>query len=308
VTARAGSRPALVLLAVGGVWGASFLFIKVALEEISPIEVVAARLVFGALALLPVVAFRGTPLRRSPQLLARVSAVALLSNVAPFTLIAWAEVHIESGVASVLNSTMPLFTGLFAAAFLAEEQLSPGRLAGLITGFVGVVVLGGIDILAVRESALLGQLAVVAAAACYGAGGVFARTLLRTEDPLSLSALQVTLGAVFAIPIALAWAGTPDYSLSVKAWLSLAALGTLGTGLAFVGYLWLVDNTGSVRASLVTYIIPAVGLLLGWAVLDERIGLNTLLGAALIAVGVASVLRGQAPSSQRAQQAPAGAG
>ena len=291
-------------LAVGTIWGASFLFIKVALERAAPIEVAADRLVLGALVLLAAVALRGRPLRLNPQLLVRVSVMALLSNVVPFALIAWAEVHIDSGVASVLNSTMPLFTGLFAAAFLAEEDLSRGRLAGLIAGFAGVAVLGGGDILHARESALLGQLAVVAAAACYGAGGVYARTLLRTEDPLSLSALQVTLGAVFAIPIALAWAGAPDFSLGVKAWLSLAALGALGTGLAYVAYFWLVDNTGSVRASLVTYIIPPVGLLLGWAVLDERIGLNALLGAALIAVGVASVLRGQAPSSQRIQQTP----
>ncbi len=94
--------------------------------------------------------------------------------------------------------------------------------------------------------------------------------------------------------------GTPDYSLSVEAWLSLLALGVLGSGAAFVAYLWLVDNVGSVRSSLVTYIIPIVGLFLGWAVLDESIGVNTILGCALIIAGVAAVMRGQALSSQRA--------
>ncbi|HEU4758433.1 MAG TPA: DMT family transporter, partial [Dehalococcoidia bacterium] len=103
-----------------------------------------------------------------------------------------------------------------------------------------------------------------------------------------------------AIPLLLAVEGRPDYSLSLEAWLSLLALGLMGSGVAYVAYLWLVDHVGSVRTSLVTYIIPAVGLLLGWAVLDESIGLNTALGAALIVLGVASVMRGQAPARQRA--------
>ncbi len=93
--------------------------------------------------------------------------------------------------------------------------------------------------------------------------------------------------------------GVPDYSLSVEAWLSLLALGVLGTGIAIIVYLWLVDNVGSVRSSLVTYIIPIVGLFLGWAVLDESVGASTILGSALIIAGVAAVVRGQAPSSQR---------
>ncbi len=101
------------------------------------------------------------------------------------------------------------------------------------------------------------------------------------------------------LPIMLVVRGTPDYSLSVEAWLSLLALGVLGTGIAIIIYLWLVDNVGSVRSSLVTYIIPVVGLFLGWAVLDESIGINTVLGCALIIAGVAAVMRGQAPSSQR---------
>ncbi len=107
------------------------------------------------------------------------------------------------------------------------------------------------------------------------------------------------IGVLLVLPIMLGVRGTPDYSLSVEAWLSLLALGVLGSGAAFVAYLWLVDNVGSVRSSLVTYIIPIVGLFLGWAVLDESIGVNTILGCALIIAGVAAVMRGQALSSQR---------
>ena len=288
------------MLTLGGVWGASFLFIKVVVEETSPLDLVAGRLFFGALAIALVMALQRVRVRWRPSLLAKVSFMAVLSNVVPFALIAWAEVHIASGTASVLNSTMPLFTALFAAAFLAEEHFTVARLAGLVAGFLGVVVLAGGDVVNIADSSVLGKLAVVGAAACYGAGAVFARTLLRSDEPLPLSGLQLLAGTVLAIPLMLAVDGPPSYSLSVEAWLSLITLGVMGSGLAYVAYLWLVDQVGSVRTSLVTYIIPVVGLLLGWAVLDEQVGVDTGLGAALIILGVASVMRGQLPAPHRA--------
>jgi drug/metabolite transporter (DMT)-like permease len=230
---------------------------------------------------------------------------AIFSNVVPFALIAWAEQHIDSGVTSVLNSTMPLFTALFAAAILIEEEFTPGRILGLVAGVAGVAVLAGGDILDITDSGVVGQLAVVGAAACYGAMGVYARTLLRSHDPVTLTGVQLALGTVVALLVTLPVEGVPDYgALSLKAWGALLVLGLIGSGVSQWVYLWLVDHTGSVRASLVTYIIPIMGLLLGWLVLDEHIGPNVIVGFALIVAGVAAVLRGQAPSSQRAVIAP----
>ena len=289
----------LALLVLGAIWGASFLFIKVIVDETSALEVAEGRMFFGALAVGVVIAMRKMPLRRPSALWFKVAVWSLVGIVVPFILIAWAEEHIASGTASVLNSTMPLFTMLFAAIFLIEEQLTPVRVAGLAIGFVGIIVLTGGDVYDLRDSAVLGQLAVVGAAACYAAGAIYARSLLKEEDPVSLTGGQLVLGTVIVLPIMLVVRGTPDYSLSVEAWLSLLALGVFGTGIAIIIYLWLVDNVGSVRSSLVTYIIPVVGLFLGWAVLDESIGVNTVLGCALIIAGVAAVMRGQAPSSQR---------
>lgn len=297
------TKALLTLLALGSTWGASFLFIKVIVDDTSALEVAEGRMFFGALAVGAVMAVRGTSLRWRPSLWIRVAAWSLVGVVLPFVLIGWAEEHIESGTASVLNSSMPLFTALFAAAFLMEEQLTPGRLAGLALGFVGVVVLTGGDVYDIGDSSVLGQLAVVGAAACYGAAAVYARTLLKQEDPLGLTGGQLMLGVILLLPLLLAVRGTPDYGLSVEAWLSLLALGVLGTGIAIVAYLWLVDNVGSVRGSLVTYIVPVVGLFLGWTVLNESIGLNILVGSALIIAGVAAVMRGQAPSSQRLRAA-----
>lgn len=292
-------RAFFVLLAIGVTWGASFLFIKVLVEDTSPLEVAAGRLTLGAVAVLLFLRWRGSALPRGLKRWSQIACLALVSNVAPFILIGWAEEHIESGTASVLNSTMPLFTALFASAVLVEERMTAGRAFGLASGFLGVAVLMGGDAGDIASSSVAGQLAVVLAAACYSVGTVISRNLLRTEDPLGLSAGQLAVASLLMVPITLGGRGAPDFSLSVEAWLSLLGLGLLGTGAAYVAYLWLIDNIGSVRTSLVTYVIPVVGLLLGWAVLDESIGVNTLAGFVLIVAGVASVMRGQAPSSRR---------
>jgi drug/metabolite transporter (DMT)-like permease len=302
-------RATLLLIALGAVWGASFLFIKVLLEEISPAEIVMGRLLLGTAAVLPIVIYQRRSLRRSPAVMGKLAIMALGANILPFILIAWAEEHIDSGLTAVLNSTMPLFTALFAAAVLAEERFTSGRLIGLLAGFAGVVILVGGDLFELHESSVQGQLAVIGAAACYGATAVYARLLLRSEDPVSLSALQLVIGTFLALPLMFALEGQPAFaSLSAKGWLALLPLGVIATGIAYVLYIWLVDNIGAVRASLVTYVIPVVGLLLGWAVLDEALDISTLAGGVLIAGGIAAVLRGDAPAPQRSPAVAAEAG
>jgi len=289
------ARALPVLFGLGGVWGASFLFIKVIVDETGPLELVAGRLFFGALAVGLFVLYRRVPVPFQPRLIAGAAVLALVGNVLPFALIAWAEKHIDSGTASVLNSTVPIFTAVFAAALLEEEHFTAARLGGLVLAMSGILVLTGDDVLHITDASVLGQMAVIAAAACYGIAAVLARTLLKSQDPVGLSILQLCMGTLLVIPILFVISGTPDYSLSLEAALSLVALGVFGTGFAYIVFLWLIETIGSVRASLVTYIVPVMGLLLGWLVLDESIGLNTVLGALLIVAGVASVMRGQAP-------------
>lgn len=293
---RAPGAPA-VLLALGAVWGSSFVFIKVIVDETAALEVVAARLLIGAVCVTTFVVASRHPLRLTPAALALTVPMAAISNVIPFALIAWGEEHIDSGIAAVLNSTMPIFTALFAAAVFADERFSAMRAAGLALGFVGVVVLTGDDALHLTDTSVLGELAVISAAACYAIGNVVFRTLLRGTDPVSLSTLQLVAATALAvIVLLLVSGGSPDYSLSVEAWLSLLGLGIGGTGAGYIAYLWLIEVTGSVRASLVTYIIPVFGLFLGWLVLDESVGVNTILGALLIIAGVAVVMQGRAPA------------
>jgi drug/metabolite transporter (DMT)-like permease len=286
------SRYLAALVALGSLWGASFLFIKVVVDETAPIELATGRIFFGAVALAPVVWLRGLRLSGRPWVLRDLLVVAVFSTAIPFVLISWAELHIDTGIASVLNSTMPLWTAIFASVFLVDEHLTPLTVLGLLVGFGGVAVLSGGDLASLRQAGLLGHLAVVGAAACYGAGAVFARARLQAEDRVTLSAVQLAMAGLLLAPFSLAIEGAPALNLSAKAWLAWLTLGVVNTGLASVVYYWLIQRVGSVRSSLVTYIIPTVGLLLGATVLGEELGLNALLGAALIVVGVAIVASG----------------
>jgi drug/metabolite transporter (DMT)-like permease len=306
VTEQSPAARALpVLLLVGGIWGSSFLFIEVLTDETGPTEVVTGRLVLGMLAIGAYMLATRHRVPVTPRLLLQVSVLSVTSNIIPFALISWAQEHIQSGTAAVLNATMPVFTSVFAAALLEEERFTWPRAAGLALALCGVAVLTGDDALDITDSGVLGELAVVAGAMCYGIGAVYSRNLLASNDPLGLSLLQVTIASILSVPLMLAvTGGSPGFDLSVEAWASLLALGVLGTGLAYVLYLWLIEHVGSVRASLVTYIIPVVAVFLGWAVLDETVGLNTIAGGLLIVAGVASVLRGQVPARRTQPTTP----
>jgi drug/metabolite transporter (DMT)-like permease len=235
-------------------------------------------------------------------MIGKIALLALLDSVIPFTLIAWAETRMDSGVASVIVSTMPLFTIVIATIALPDEQLAPVRLLGIPLGFLGVVTLSGGNVLDVTSGDAVGQLAVVAAAACYGAASVYAKTLLRTQDALSLTAMKLAAGAVIAAAATGITQGVPAYgALSVEGVLALLALGVLSTALAFTLYFWVVRAAGSVYASLVTYIVPVFGLLLGWAVLGEEVGIHTAFGAVLITAGVGAVMYGSTAQAWLAQ-------
>jgi drug/metabolite transporter (DMT)-like permease len=297
--ATARALPGLIVL--GATWGSSFLFMKVILDETGPLEVVAGRLFFGLLSVAAFVFIRRARLKMSPTLFVQISFLAFVGNIAPFGLIAWGQQHIDSGVASVLNAMVPIFTAIFAAALLADERFTAGRVAGLVLALAGVGLLTGDEVVNITRSSVLGQFAIVGAAACYGMGSVIARDLLSKQDPLGLGLMQLMFGFVYVLPLLFLIDGSPDFSLSLKATLSLIGLGVGGTGLGYILYLWLIEHIGSVRASLVTYIVPVVALFLGWIVLNESIGANTIAGAALIIGGVAIVMRGRIPV-----RAPAG--
>lgn len=278
----------LRLCALATVWGASFLLIKLALEGLSPIQVVLGRLSAGAAVLLVIVALRRRPLPRGARLWGHLAVLGVVANIIPFFLFGFGEQRITSGLAGVLNGSTPLFTLGFALVGLPEERLSPARALGLGLGFCGVLLVVGPWDANPLTSSVPGQLACLGAAACYATAFVYTRRFVAGSGypPLALAAGQLGIATLML------WAAAPvvardavDLTSTVVG--SVVLLGAVGTGLAYLLYYRLIADAGATSASMVTYLIPLVAVALGVVVLDEPIGWNVFAGAAVVIVGVA---------------------
>lgn len=273
----------LLLVAI---WGASFLFIKVGLEALAPLQVVLGRVGLGAAVLVAVVVARRIRLPREPRLWAHLLVTATLLNTVPFILFAYAEQRIPSAVASICNATTPLFTLVVAIAALPDERPTARRSLGLVLGFVGVSVVFGAWNAAAGRPDPRGVAFALLASACYGLGGVYLRRYLSATpySGLALSAAQLILATVqLAVVTPLATAAPADLPLHVV--LAMLTLGALGTGLAYPLNYALVRRAGATLASTVTYCIPIVSIALGVAVLGEQLSWNAPLGAAIVIAG-----------------------
>ncbi|MDP1795115.1 MAG: DMT family transporter [Acidimicrobiales bacterium] len=281
------------LAALAVIWGASFLFIKVALEGLSPTQIVAGRLVTGALVLAVAVSFGVARYPRGWWEWRVVILMSLISNVVPFALFAWGEERVTSSLASVLNATTPLWTaGLAAAALLPGERLNIRRVTGLLAGMAGVVII--VEPWRSGGGEVLGELACVGAAACYGIGFVFTSRYITGKIPSITAAVgQITAGAVMASAIALVTTIASDAPTRVDFGIgaSVVALGTLGTGVAYLFFFHLIETSGPTAASTVTFAMPFVGVLLGVLVLDEGVGWNVAVGGAVVIAGIVTVRR-----------------
>jgi drug/metabolite transporter (DMT)-like permease len=267
-------------------WGSGFLFVKLALRGLSPSQVVLGQLAFGALVLLITVAIRRQPLPHASREWAYLAAMAVLANIAPYLLFSWSEQRINSGLAGVLSGTTPLLTLLLARAF-GVGHLTPPRVLGLALGLAGVVLLAAPWHDGSRAVSLAGVLAALGAAACYAGSYVYARLLLtnRGMEPLALAAAQLTLGAVL-LGTAVPWIGRQPITLSGDVVLSVVALGVLSTGVAYVLNYRLIQDEGPTAASMTNYLMPVVAVLLGIAVVGERLTWNLIIGTAMILVGL----------------------
>ncbi len=285
------TRPALVLAwAVAACcWGASFLFMKWGLEGLSPGQVALSRLLFGSLFLGGWLLVTRTRLPRDRGTWLHFAVLGVLFCFVPFTLFAWAETQIDSGLAAILNATTPLWTLVMVLLFLPSEHVTARKALGLLVGFAGVIVvalpqvtgLGGRD-------ALLGQLACLGATACYGAGLVWVRkyVLPRGVGPLVVAFGQVTCGLGWSLLAAPVLSSSPVH-LSVRVVAGMVALGVLGTGLAFVLNTAVTAGLGATFASTVTYLSPVIGVALGALLLSEQVGVEEVVGGTVVVLGVA---------------------
>lgn len=274
-----------LLVTLASMWGFSFMFIKVAVHEVSPLWVVASRTSIGGLVLLAVLAIRGTRLPSSPRVWAHLIVLAVPGNIIPWTAVAWAEQSVPSGLAAVLNALVPVTT-LALAVLIGLERLTGLKIAGLFIALVGtgVIVSGEVAI----PGRPLPVLVVVSATLFYAIGAVYAkRYVSHRERPLAIAAGQVTLAGLLSVPAAAIVGPNPAWSeLGLSAIGSLAALGVFGTGLAFLVFYTLIARVGATHATMVTYLIPPIGLVAGWLILGERFGSHIFLGAAVIVAGV----------------------
>lgn len=277
-------------LLLGLIWGSSFLWIKLALAELGPFTLVGFRLLFGILGMVFVVWTRRPSIPKEKKVWLLLGVMGLTNTALPFVLISWGQTSIDSGVASILNSTTPLFTLIIAHFFLEDERMNIPRAVGLVVGFIGIVLLFGRDITGGGfRSGLLGQAAVLAAAVSYAGSSVFARRtfrevplLVQAAVPLFVADAFIWLGAFrFESPLAL-----PQLPIT---WLSLAWLGLLGSCLAYLLYFYLLTHVGSTRTVLVTYMFPVIGIGLGVIFLDEALDLQLVLGAILVVAGIGVV-------------------
>jgi drug/metabolite transporter (DMT)-like permease len=275
-------------LALGGMWGSSYLFIKIGVADLPPLTLVAARLAVGFAFLGAVWLVIRQPLPRDPRMYGHIAVLSVLSVVLPFTLITWAEQSVDSALASIINAAVPLFVIVIAAVFLQDEPITVNRLAGLGIGFLGVVLLTSRN-LAGGGGEALGALALIASTASYGVGAVYARRNVRGLAPLVPAILQVGFAFVIATTLAVIVDGTGGLTLTPEATVSVLWLGLASSGLAYLAWFRLITRWGATRTSLVAYLLPIVGIVLGVAVLDETVDGRVLAGTALVIAGIALV-------------------
>lgn len=282
------TRQLLQLVFLGVIWGASFLFIKVAVADIPPFTLVLGRTAIAALVLYLVIRHRGRKMPPFGPIWGSFLVMGLFNGAIPYSLINWGETQIEAGLAAIFNSLMPLFTVIFAHFATRDEKFTGKKLSGVMLGLAGVVVLMGPSILMGLGSRVLGQLAVAGAAVSYAVAAIYGKRLGK-DAPLVLATGQMIGGALIVAPLSLAFDRPWTLSPSPAALAALGCLTLLGTAYAYVVYYRLLAQIGATNLSLVTYIIPVSGVFWGYLVLGERLHWSAFAALGLIMVSVATV-------------------
>lgn len=275
----------LLLLAL--CWGPSFLFIKLALNELSPTMLSIFRIGIGALVLNMILIFNRNFLPKKLSFW-RDSAIAAFFSVAlPFMLINWGQQFIDSSLGSLLNGTTPFFTVIFSSLLLKGEKISGFKIRGIAIGFIGLLVLVSPNLSEGVNASFWGIMAVVLASASYGVGWVWVKKRLSGTPSFKAPATQLLIATLYLLPFAFFGEQTvPVGDLSITTIVAILSLGVLGTATAFILYFKLIDQAGASYASMVTYVVPVIGVFLGAIVLNEVITLWMLGGAALILYGI----------------------
>src|SRR5262245_12058513 len=282
----------LIFVLLGFFWGSSYLFIKIGVDHgLEPFTLIMFRLLIGFCLLATVVVIAREPLPREPRMYGHLLVMGAINIAIPFSLITFAEniPSIDSSLASVINSAVPLFVIVIAAFFLAGEAITVNRLVGLVTGFVGVAILVGLDVADLGSASAVGELALIGATISYAFGNVYAKKYVHGLRPMIPAVMQVFFGLLITGTLAFATEHPLSVAWTPQALLAIFWLGLLGSGLAYLAYFRTLQRWGATRTSLVAYLLPIWGIGLGALVLSEPITPNMIVGAALIIGGIALV-------------------
>ncbi|MCP1556912.1 UNVERIFIED_ORG: drug/metabolite transporter (DMT)-like permease [Methylobacterium sp. SuP10 SLI 274] len=280
-----------MLLGLSVLWGGSFFFAGVALSALPPLTLVVLRVGLAALILNAALPLASLRLPRGRNVWVAFFGMGLLNNVVPFCLIVWGQTQIASGLAAILNATTPLFTVVVAHLLTSDERMTGNRLAGALTGLVGVAVMIGTAAFADEGSHLLAQIAVLGAALSYALAGVFGRRFQRMGvPPLATATGQVTASTLLLLPVTLLTDRPWTLPMpGAPVWGAVLGIAALSTALAYLLYFRLLATAGATNLLLVTFLIPVTAILLGTGVLGESLEVRHIVGMALIGVGLAAI-------------------
>jgi drug/metabolite transporter (DMT)-like permease len=282
------SREWVLLIILSILWGGSFFFAEVALRDLGPLTIVCGRVSFAAIALLGYVYLSGNRMPGDLKTWVSFFIMGGLNNLIPFSLIVWGQSQIDSGLASIINATTPLFTVALAHVLTTDEKLSTNKAIGILFGIIGVTVLIGPDALKGLDGQAWGKIAIVGAAISYSFAGIFGKRL--STMPTSVAAAGMLTGSsVMMLPLMFVFETplltTPD----MATWGSVLAIALLSTSVAYLIYFHILAKAGATNLLLVTFLVPVSAVMLGILVLGESLSSRTLAGMALIFAGLAAV-------------------
>lgn len=276
----------LIILSV--MWGGSFFFVEVALKELTPLTLVLYRVGLASLILLAIVHLKGHKMPADPKIWIAFFIMGSLNNVIPFSLIAWGQTHIESGLASILNATTPIFSVVLAHFLTKNEKLTKNRVLGVIIGWVGVAILIGIDSMDNFGLTVMGQIAILFAAFLYACAAIYGR---RFQDihPLVVATGMLCCSTIMMLPLSIYFDQPWTLSPGIMSLMSLFGLAAISTSLAYIIYFHILATAGPTNILLVTFLIPISAILLGSIVLGERLSWSDFAGMGLIFVGLIAI-------------------
>lgn len=285
-----GTGEWLMLIILSILWGGSFFFIGILVSEIPTLTIVALRVGLAAITLWGIVFIMGLRPPSNKRIWFAFLGMGLLNNVIPFTLIVWGQIYIASGLASIFNATTPIFTVIVAGLLLSDEKATSMKIIGVMTGFIGIVMMFGLpgpD----EESNAFAQIAILGAALSYALAGVYGRRFKQMNiSPFVTAAGQVTASSLILTPVALYFDGPPNLiSLSLLSWTAIIGLAVLSTAIAYVLYFTILETAGATNLLLVTLLIPVSAILLGVLFLDETLAFAHFAGMACICFGLSFI-------------------